>query len=240
MCVIAAGRRAARGESAKAILGQYFPGVDLARLETVAPPPVAPAVVVAVDVPPALPAAPTPVPVSAVRTSGISVRVPASSAVNASDLERVAARMNDELSRSLGTSVAPITIQLHDTIESFRSATGRPWWVSFTAAGTTIDLAPATILEQRDGVDAAIRIALAELLVSTKLADRSAWVRVGAARYFGRPAGAPPPEASKPRCPSDAELLLAISATAQREAEGRAYACFARELTKRKDWRAVR
>ena len=257
MCVIAAGRRAARGESAKRILAQYFPGVDIARLEAVAPPPVAPPVVLAAKVAAAAPVVPAaaaaPAPVNAARTSGISVRVPVSSTVSGPDLERLAARVNDELSASLGTSVAPITIQLHETIDSFRSATGRPWWVSFTTSGTAIDLAPAAILEQRDGVEAAVRIALAELLVSTKLADRAAWVRVGAARYFGRDSGFGIRDstrdstrgsvlntAAKLRCPSDAELLLAISATAQREAEGRAHACFARELAKQKDWRAVR
>lgn len=34
MCVIGAGRRAARGESAEGILAQYFPGLDLTRLVT--------------------------------------------------------------------------------------------------------------------------------------------------------------------------------------------------------------
>jgi hypothetical protein len=42
------------------------------------------------------------------------------------------------------------------------------------------------------------------------------------------------------RCPSDAELTLAISAAAQRDAESRAEACFARAIEQTKDWRAVR
>jgi hypothetical protein len=45
---------------------------------------------------------------------------------------------------------------------------------------------------------------------------------------------------SETSCPADAELTLAISAAAQREAEARAEACFARALARVKDWRAVR
>jgi hypothetical protein len=113
--------------------------------------------------------------------------------------------------------------------------------VTFTASGSTIDLAPAPVLSERDGIDTAVRVALAELMVSATLADRPAWVRVGAARYFGRSVtAASSSPTSKVQCPADAELLLAISATAQRDAEGRAEACFARELAKQKDWRAVR
>lgn len=236
LCVIGAGRRAARGDSVRAILAQYYPGLEVTQLDEESSAPSAPVVTAAARPLVAPPAAVVP------RASGVSVRVSPASLVSALELGGVARRAHEELSTALGTSVAPVTIQLHDTIDSFRSATGRPWWVSFTTSGTTIDLAPAAVLSQRDGVDVAIRMAMAELLVSSRLADRPAWVRVGAARYFGRPAAtaALSTAISKVRCPSDAELLLAISATAQREADGRAEACFARELAKEKDWRTVR
>jgi hypothetical protein len=42
------------------------------------------------------------------------------------------------------------------------------------------------------------------------------------------------------KCPADAELTMALSASAQREAESRAERCFARELAKTGDWRSVR
>jgi hypothetical protein len=145
----------------------------------------------------------------------------------------------DELGHSLGTTVSAITIRLHETLDSFRLATNRPWWVSEVAEGTAIDLAPASVLAQRGGVQGAVRIAIAELLVAGSLAGRPAWVRVGAARYFSDPPAAPP-ASSRTRCPSDAELLLAVSAPAQREAELRAEACFARELVKTGDWKLVR
>jgi SpoIID/LytB domain protein len=232
LCVIGAGRRAVRGESVRAILAQYFPGLELTRLEAMGAkaPAAAPA--------PVAVAAPAIVP----RAGAISVRVPTLSTVSADDLERLATRAHAELTKTLGTSIAPITIQLHESIESFRVATGRPWWVNATAQGTSIDLAPAPVLVQREGVEAALRIALAELLVAPVVADRPLWVRIGAGRYFGRSAAAAAQagSASRVRCPSDAELTLAVSVTAQREAESRAEACFAREFARTHDWRAVR
>jgi len=47
-------------------------------------------------------------------------------------------------------------------------------------------------------------------------------------------------ESSRIRYPSDAELTLAISAAAKRDAEARAEACFAHRYTQTKDWRTVR
>jgi hypothetical protein len=151
----------------------------------------------------------------------------------------MAAAAHDDLARKVGTSALPMTIRLHDTLDSFRLATNRPWWVSEVAEGTAIDLAPAAVLAQRGGLDASVRLAVAELLVAGPLAGRPEWVRVGAARYFAQAAAARPVSA-RTRCPTDAELLLAVSATAQREAETRADGCVARELAKTGDWRAVR
>ncbi|HEY3159783.1 MAG TPA: SpoIID/LytB domain-containing protein [Vicinamibacterales bacterium] len=244
MCAIGAARRAMRGETARAILAQYYPGLELTPLSGVAMPtatltaaPVArPAEPVARPAEPvARPAEPVVVP----RAGGISVTVPRSSSVTASDVERMAAAAYDDLARTLGTSVLPMTIRLHETLDSFRLATNRPWWVSDVAEGTAIDLAPAAVLAQRGGLEASVRLAVAELLVAGPLAGRAEWVRVGAARYFAQRTAARP-VSSRTECPSDAELLLAVSATAQREAETRAEACFARELARTGDWRAVR
>ena len=238
-CVIGAGRRATRGESVPSILAQYYPGLELTRLGATAARVAAPASAPAPARAPASEA--TPPAATAGRASGITVLVPAGSSVTASDLEQMAARAHGDLTRALGTSVAPITIRLHDTLDSFRVATGRPWWVSAMAQGASIDLAPAAVLVQRDGVEVALRVAVAELLVAAAYAERPLWIRVGAARYYGaRPAGAPPSPSSRVKCPSDAELTLAVSVTAQREAESRAESCFAHELSRRRDWRAVR
>ena len=147
---------------------------------------------------------------------------------------------HNDLARILGTSIAPIAVRLHESLETFRMATGRPWWVNSVSEGTTIELAPAALLAQREGLGKALRVAVADLLVADALKGRPLWVRVGAARYFSDAAPATPNPSARLRCPADAELTLAISAPAQRDAETRAVACFAREFAKTKDWRAVR
>ncbi len=219
MCVIGAGRRAARGESGRAILARYYPGLEVARL-------------------------------GGVGIGGVGVEVPRSSGLTEVEVARLAARAHDDLANMLGTSVAPITVTVHESLEGFRLATGQPWWVRSVSAGTSIDLVPAALLAQPDGFDAALRIAIAELLVAEALRGRPVWVRVGAARYFARngpratpfatPAATPFATETGEECPSDAELRLAISAPAQRAAEARAEACFAREYARTGDWRAVR
>jgi SpoIID/LytB domain protein len=251
MCVIGAGRRARRGESVERILQTYYPGLEIthrAALPAMGLPSVPlPAVsrrapadersTPATSLAPAGPvaAAPTPVP----RSSTIVARVPPGSSMPLAELERTALAAHSALSQLLGVTAAPVTVSLHESLESFRAATGRSWWVSATAAGTSIELAPAALLAQREGLEATVRTAMAELLVGQVLADRPAWVRIGAARYFARPAPIVPPR-SRVQCPSDAELMLAVSAASQREAEARAESCFARELARVKDWRAVR
>jgi hypothetical protein len=220
MCVIGAGRRAARGEDVREILMRYYPGLQLARLD----------VGRALSGPPGEPN----------RARPTEDRAPRTSTIVDGDVASRAARVHDSLAGVLGVSVAPLTVRVHPSLDSFRRATGRPWWVSSVSEGTAIDLVPAALLDQRNGIDEALRIAVAELLVADSLRGRPLWVRVGAARYFGRQPLTPPPSARVPRCPSDAELRLAISATAQRDAESRAEACFAREFAKTNDWRAVR
>ena len=227
MCVVGAGKRARRGESVEAILAQYYPALTLSTLDGRV---VAPAAVPASEA----------VPVSApLKSQPIVVHVPKASPMPAADLEQIALRAHESLSKALGTSVVPVTIELHDTLDSFRYETGRPWWVSAAITGTTVDLAPAPLLAQREGVEMTVRMAMAELLVSSVLADRPLWTRVGAARYFARAARPAAPSKSV-TCPVDAELRMAVSYTAQREAEQRAERCFAYALARTGDWKAVR
>ena len=231
LCVIGAGRRAARGESAPDILARYYPGLQLVTLSAnrAAPgarPREAPAVAVST------PTSPEP---------RIVTRVPASAGVSTVEVDRLARRARHELSKTLGTGTPPITIEIYESLDAFRHTTGRPWWDSIVVDGTLIELAPVAVLAQRDGLEAAIRRGVAELLVTEALANGPAWVRVGAARYFARMTGTQArPVSSGLRCPSDAELVLAVSASAQRDAELRAESCFARALSRTGDWRAVR
>ena len=227
MCVIGAGKRARRGESVEAILAQYYPALTLAPLDSRA--------VAAVAAPPSESAAVT----APAKPQGIVVHVPKGSSLPASDLEQIAVRAHESLSKALGTSVMPVTIELHDTLDSFRYETGRPWWVSAAITGTTVDLAPASLLAQREGVEMTVRVAMAELLVTPALADRPVWTRVGAARYFARATRPAAPSKLGP-CPVDAELRMAVSYAAQREAEQRAERCFAYAVSRTGDWKAVR
>jgi hypothetical protein len=199
------------------ILGQYYPALTLADLGTLALPGSASA--------------------RESRVAGIVARVPSGSTLAAGDLGAMAAQAHDALSRTLGTSVTPVTVELHATLDTFRLEAGQPPWASAAVTGTTIDLAPEAVLAAREGVEPVLRTAMAGLLIAPSLSDRPAWVRVGGARYFG---GAPPPASDAPvTCPADAELTLAISAEAQREAEARALQCFARAYAQTGDWREV-
>ena len=163
--------------------------------------------------------------------------VPAGSRTTAVDLERMAGEAQVKIAQRLGVATPALTIRLHGSIDTFRRATGQPWWVSAMVRGREIDLAPAAVLEQRDGLDRAVARAVAEALVAPELNDRHVWVRVGAARYF---TGGERPAEGHTRCPADADLTAAVSAAAQREAESRAEACFAQALAHGDDWRAIR
>ena len=217
LCVVGAGRRAARGESAAQILAHYYPGLRLeAAAAAIAPGP-----------------APEPAPEHSAEASDV-----ASSAL--SDVEGAAARARTEIAAALGLDSPPdLRVELHTSLDAFRQATGQPWWVSTAVNGTAVDLAPIAVLAQREGLERSLRRAVAEALLATELADRPAWVRVGAARYYAAPARSAP-SSRKVRCPSDAELTMAVSAPAHRDAEGRAEACFAQALARTRDWRAVR
>jgi SpoIID/LytB domain protein len=237
MCVIGAGRRARRGETAVEILAHYYPGLDMTSVASIGQTRFAGSPAAGTPASPALVAG------AAVKPD-VTVRMPPSATVNASELEGLARKAHGALAGLIGHSVGPVSIVVHTSFDTFRSATDQPWWVSAVATGTTIDLSPATLLTQRDAMEPALRTAMAEVFVAQALADRPLWVRVGAARFFARqagPLGSPPSARSRRlQCPSDAELRLAISATAQRDAEARAEACFVRAHAETKDWRAVR
>ncbi len=218
LCVVGAGRRAARGESAARILAHYYPGL---RLEA------GTAAIAAAD--PAM----EPAPEHSVAPIDVAGPVPG-------EVEGLAARARTDMAAVLGLDSPPdVRVELHTSLDAFRQATGQPWWVSTAVNGTAVDLAPIAVLAQREGLERSLRRAVAEALLAGELADRPAWVRVGAARYYAAPARSAP-SSRKVRCPSDAELTMAVSAPAHRDAEGRAEACFAQALAKTRDWRAIR
>src|SRR5918995_6777185 len=96
MCVIGAGRRAARGEGVRAILAHYYPGLEIARLGAGSLPP------------------------PAVGRAGVVATVPPSSAIPTTEVLRLAQRAHDDLSAMLGTSITPLTVRVHESLENFR------------------------------------------------------------------------------------------------------------------------
>ena len=247
MCVIGAGRRAARGETAAQILARYYPGLTLEDVSRVVQssaarrgssrPVVSAAPLPVPPVPPVLPV--PPVPPSPKATAPWSAR---SSPPLLPSRRRIwsewRGRRRSDIASRLGVAPSPLTIRLHASLDGFRHATGQPWWVSAQVRGQEIDLAPYPMLEQRDGLERVVSRAIAEALVTPALAERHAWVRVGAARYFTGNGGTA--AEGRIRCPDDLELTGAVSAAAQREAEARAEACFAQAVLRGEDWRTIR
>lgn len=240
LCVIGAGVRARRGETAADILSFYFPGLAVGPAgapvltTTAAPPPSPPA-----PVPAPVPAPAVPVPAA---VSDIQVALPASEEAERAALVALVRKARDEVARATGQR-APQTLRVtvHPTVDSFGRATGQPWWVSGATIGTDIALLSITTLRQQGQMERTVRHEVVHAMLDVSLANRPLWVREGAALYYARPAGA---EAAKPAgrvtCPSDAELLQPISAGAQRDAYARAESCFARQISGGRSWSEVR
>jgi stage II sporulation protein D len=245
MCVVGAGRRARRGETVEQILAAYYPGLELRDLDALVKGPAEPVVVSVADTPGRGASA-------VVAPRAVSVVVPASAPAYARNLQERATRAQEALSVVLGVAPSPVVVELYDTIESFRVATGRPWWTAFDAGSQAVALGPTSLTDSAT-LDATLAAAIAEHLMAPALAGRPQWVRVGGGRHLARTLAArasgssaePMPRAAvddgrrRDVCPSDAELTLAVSAAAQREAERRAEACFSRSLTEVGDWRNV-
>jgi SpoIID/LytB domain protein len=235
LCVIGAGKRAARGESVDDILQFYFPNL----MTTPA------AAVPAVEASKRAPRSPVPVAPRA-GAADVPSRAPASSSASASasavehaeilSVVRVAAR---DIAKAAGLkSPGEFRVTVHPSVESFARATGQPWWISSASEGLHIELVPVSILRQRAQFERAIRREVARAIVEPALENRPMWVREGAVAYFADPESTGAlPSAS---CPKDDELLRPLSAGAHRNALARAETCFRRQIARGKDWKDVR
>ena len=108
MCVIGAGRRAARGESAAQILARYYPGLaleDVSRVRSGVAPRETSALPAPPASPPAKPAAP-PAPPTAQPSAFVRALVPAGSRTTAADLERMAGEAQAKIAQRLGVDDA--------------------------------------------------------------------------------------------------------------------------------------
>ena len=226
LCVIGAGRRAAKGATADQILKFYFPGLAVG---TYNPAPVTTTTTKAA--PPPKKAAPAP--------ADVGLALPGNEEGERQAVLSLIRRSRDEIAKATGVSVpANLRVTVHPTVDSFGRATGQPWWVSGATDGAAIDLLPITILKQQGQLDRTIRHEVTHALLDATLSKRPMWVREGAAAYFARTQPLAKPD--RVECPSDAELTRPVSAGAQRDAYARAEMCFAREIASGKRWDQVR
>jgi SpoIID/LytB domain protein len=254
MCVIGAGRRAKRGDNVEQILAAYYPGLALASLDGTASgqapqqPPAGGGVERLDDLVPVLPreetpprpeSRPTP-PAPPVSRPVAPAPPPATGLMDAQTLQARVQRARDHVAAALGVAPPAVVVELTQSIEQFRRATGRPWWVAAAPARGRIIVAP-TALTDPERLDDLLRMAIAEQVMQPVLTDRPAWVITGGAQYFSREAARRPvPSRRRLTCPADGDLTAAVSAVAQRSAVDRAEACFARALAEAGDWRQVR
>lgn len=212
LCVLGAGRRAARGASAEEILAFYYPGL---RVENYAS-------------------------ASAAGTTDLEIALPASEESERALVSQLVRRARDDLAAKAGVAApASIRLTVYPDVQSFGRATGQPWWVSGATEGASIALLPVTTLKQRGQLERTIRHEVAHVLLDRDLAGKPMWVREGAAAYVaGAPVGRIVP--SPTTCPTDSELRKPATADALRDAYQRAEACFRRQLAAGKTWRDVR
>jgi stage II sporulation protein D len=237
MCVIGSAKLAERGVSADAILGRYFPGVEISRGLT---PVLTETRKMGSDpnrtkvVPPG---------------TEVAVSLPDEDEGERATIVRDAMRARDELARALGiTAPGRVTLRFHPTTDDYEKVTGQPWFTSGTTVKGEIHVLPLATLRDRGVLDRTIRHELVHILTAAALASRPAWVREGAAIFFAgerpvpagtvqRPTFKPEP---RPSCPGDNELMRPVSVGALSNAYARARACFAKQIAAGRSWKDVR
>jgi SpoIID/LytB domain protein len=237
LCVVGAGKRAARGETAATILKAYFRDLVVspggATTLTRAMPPGGPAIGAPPVVRPAPPAGSPPVAPAARAATDIRLTLPAFEEHDrALVLGLVRQTRDDVAARALVKAPGVLSVNVHPTMDAFGHATGQPWWVTAATVGPAIDLAPISHLRQRGVLESTLRYEVAWAVITPYLTTAPAWVKVGAAMMYAGPPVAPAPAEGRVRCPSDAELLRPVSGGAQREAFLRAERCVRREIAR--------
>lgn len=234
LCVIGAGRRAARGESAAAILKAYFGDLTISGgppIETTA----------AAAPPPATAPVPPSAPPPGSGEPDLKLALPAADERERAAVLGLVRRARADIAQRAGVAEPlGITITVHPTVESFGRVTGQPWWVAGATAGRAIDLLPVAILRQRGSLESTLRHEVAHVVIDAAVASRPAWVREGLAMYFASAEAPATVTGARGGCPSDAEVLRPVSAGAQREAYARAERCVRRALAAGTRWTDIR
>lgn len=239
LCVVGAGRRAARGETAATILRAYFrdlaisPGAATTLTRVTPTGPAIGAPPVPAPPPPAPPVVSPPVAPAVVLATDIRLTLPSFEEPDRALVMGLVRQTRDDVAaRALVPAPAVLSVNVHPTMEAFGRASGQPWWVTAATVGTAIDLAPLSHLRQRGVLESTLRYEVAWAVVAPALARAPAWVKVGAALMYAGPQPATPVSDGRVRCPSDAELLRPVSGGAQREAFLRAERCVRREIAR--------
>ncbi len=265
LCVVGAGKRAARGESATQILRAYFGDLaqstvpELTTVATAGRPATGPQIGAAPGPqigPPPKPQMGAPASTGPVAGGAKPVPTMTPKALAARDVTLVMSpddeherafvlglvrRTRDDVAARAGVPApASIAIMVHPTIEAFGRATGQPWWVAASTVDTSIDVLPVSELRRRGTLESTLRQEVAHVVLDAQLRTRPAWVREGASIFFSSPASPMLPPGPSVSCPSDAELLRPLSGGSEREAFSRADRCFRRQMAQGRAWRDVR
>jgi SpoIID/LytB domain protein len=217
LCVLGSVARAEHGDSPKAILGEYFPGLKVRPLTSVTLPPVttpatAPPTMangeapdrstsaIAPDAPlaapngpvaPSAPAPHAPPAPSAPHAPGFTLLLPSDSESQRGAINALITHALADLSKASGRNApADLRIVFHPTTQSFTRETGESWWNAGRTSGSRIDFQPPSVLADRGTLDTTVRHEIAHVLTSAALEGRPLWVKEGAAMHF---AGEPPP-----------------------------------------------
>jgi SpoIID/LytB domain protein len=186
----------------------------------------------------AAPARPPITPTSATSaTGGVTVVVPAADSGDRDTLVQLVSRERAAMAQALGVEPPRVRVRVHDTLDAFARASGRPAFMLGAVTGDQIELAPLWVLRERGMLERTIRRELVQLMVGGILPARPAWLRDGAAAYFADPAAT---NNARPPCPQDAELQQPVSVGAFGDALARARACFERQISGGRDWRRAR
>jgi stage II sporulation protein D (peptidoglycan lytic transglycosylase) len=211
LCVIGSVQMALSGASPAAILATYFPG--LSARGSFASAPAAPA--------------------------NVKVWLSGADEPQRAFIENLAQHLWTSITlRASIRAVGGVTLRFHPTVESYRRATGQPWWVAATTHATDIQLLPASVLRDRGVLEQTMAHEIAHVVSAPLLAGRAPWIQEGAAMYLaGEKPGVMP---ARVKCPGDAELSRSTSPGALRDAYARAGACFAARVAAGEDWRAIK
>lgn len=237
LCVIGSVARARGGDDARAILQQYFPGLQVTRLAPPQPVTTVPAA--------RAPAPATPAPATAAPLTRLTLSLPAASESERAALSDFVLTALSEVARATALPAPPdLRLVVHPSAASFARETAESWWSAARTRGSRIDLLPLSVLRERGTLESTIRHELVHVITESSLTGAPRWVKEGVAMHY---AGERPPaslmDGAMPRrvkCPSDDELGRAVSATAARDAYARAAACVARAVAEGKDWRTLR